>query len=155
MTLLNPNKAEDTKYSSRETATELSPPRKRSDTRTPSDDQWHESQWQRDRSRTDLQTRNRVRTWSQLGTILVNSSFEHKNYHHQMHALIAPCSDRDCGQPQGHHAGAPSQRYQVPGNNDVTPINCPSVSTPVDTTSFPETPGIVSATPENKHGMSH
>ena len=33
MTLLNPNKAEDTNYSSRETAAELSPPRKRSDTK--------------------------------------------------------------------------------------------------------------------------
>ena len=114
MTLLNLNKAEDTNYSSRETATELSPPRKWSDTRTPSDDQWHESQWQRDRSRTDLQRRNMVRTWSQLGTILVNSSFEHKNYHHQMHALIAPCSEIDCGQPQGHHAGAP--QLTVPGS---------------------------------------
>ena len=101
VTLLNPNKAEDTTYSSRETTTELPPPRKRSDTRTPSDDQWHESQWQRDRSRTDLQRSNMVRTWSQLGAILVNSSFEHKNYHHQMPALIAPCSDIDCGQSQG------------------------------------------------------
>ena len=73
MTLLNPNKAEDTNYSSRETATEFAPPRKGSDTRTPSDDQWHKSQWQRDRSRTDLQSRNMVRTWSQLGTKLVKS----------------------------------------------------------------------------------
>ena len=49
MTLLKPNKAGDTNYSSRETATELSPPRKRSDTRRPSDDQWHESRWQHNR----------------------------------------------------------------------------------------------------------
>ena len=54
MTLRNPNKAEDTNYSSRETATELSTPRKRIDTRTPSDDQWHEWQWQQDWSRIDL-----------------------------------------------------------------------------------------------------
>ena len=114
MTLLNSNKAEDTNYSSRETATEFSPPRKRSDTRTPSDDHWHESHWQRDRSRADLQRRNMVRTWSQLGTILVNSSFEHNIYHHQMPALIAPCSDLDCGQPQGYHAGAPQPT--VPGS---------------------------------------
>ena len=33
---------------------EPSPSRKRSDTRTPLDAQWHESKWQRDRSRTDL-----------------------------------------------------------------------------------------------------
>ena len=31
----------------------------------------------------------------------------------------------DCGQPQGHHAGAPSQRYQAPGNNNVTPPPLP------------------------------
>ena len=66
-----------------------------------------------------------VTTWSQLGTILVNSSFEHKIYHREMHALIAPSSDLDCGQPQGHHAGAPSQRYHAPGNNDVTPPQLP------------------------------
>ena len=72
-----------------------------------------------------------------------------------MHALIAPCSDLDCGQPQGHHAGALSQRYQAPGNNYVTPPQPPSVSTPGDTSSFPENPGIVSASPGNKQGMSH
>ena len=52
--------------------------------------------------------KNVVKTWSQHETILVNSSFEHKYYHHQMSALIALCSDLDCGQPQGHYAGAPS-----------------------------------------------
>ena len=36
-----------------------------------------------------------------------------------MPALIIPCSDLDCGQPQGHHAVALSQRYQAPGNNYV------------------------------------
>ena len=66
-----------------------------------------------------------VKTWKQLGTILVNSSLEHKNYHHQIPALITPCFDRDCGQPEGHHAGAPSQRYQAPGNNNVTPPQMP------------------------------
>ena len=35
------------------------------------------------------------------------------------------------------------------------PLNCPSVSTPVDTSSFPDTPGIFSASPGNKQGMSH
>ena len=68
---------------------------------------------------------NMVGTWGQLGKKLVKSSFEHKNYHHQMPALIAACSDLDCGQPQGHHAGAPSQRCQAPGNNDVTPPQLP------------------------------
>ena len=53
--LLNPKRRKSTKCSSKETATEPSPPRKQSDTRTPFDAQWHESQWQRDRSRTDLQ----------------------------------------------------------------------------------------------------
>ena len=41
--------ANNTTFSSMETAIVPSPPRKRSDTRTPSDDQWHESQWQHDR----------------------------------------------------------------------------------------------------------
>ena len=75
MTLLIPNKAEDTNYSSRETATELCPPRKRSDTRTPSDDQWHESQWQRDRSRTDLQRKKHGKklepTWNNTSNFLI------------------------------------------------------------------------------------
>ena len=44
--LLNQIEAGDTNYSSRETAVVLSPPRKRSYTGTPSEDQWHESQWQ-------------------------------------------------------------------------------------------------------------
>ena len=58
--LLNPKRRKNTNCSSKETATEPSPPRKRSDTRTPFDAQWHESQWQRDRSRTDLQKKE---TW--------------------------------------------------------------------------------------------
>ena len=85
----------------------LSPPRTRIDIKTPFNDQWHDSQWQRDRSRTDLQRKKCGKTCSQHGMILVISSFEHNYYHHQMPALIAPCSDLDCGQPQGHHAGAP------------------------------------------------
>ena len=36
-----------------------------------------------------------------------------------------PCSDLDCGQPQGHHAGAPSQGHQAPGNKYVTPPELP------------------------------
>ena len=101
-------KAENTNYSLKETATEPSPPHKRSNTMKLFGGQWHESRWRRDRSRTDLkQKENHGKTWSQHGTILVNSSFEHKNYHHRMPALTAPCSDLDCGQPQGHHAGAP------------------------------------------------
>ena len=66
-----------------------------------------------------------VETWSQLGTTQVNSLFEHKNYHHQKPALTAPCFNLDCGQPQGHHAGPPSQQYQAPGNNNVTPPQLP------------------------------
>ena len=52
--------------------------------------------------------KNVVKIWSQRGTILVSSSFEHKNYHHQTPAPTTPGSHLDCGQPQGHHAGAPS-----------------------------------------------
>ena len=58
--LLSPKRRENTNCSSKETATEPSPPRKQSDTRTPFDAQWNESQWQRDRSRTDLQKKE---TW--------------------------------------------------------------------------------------------
>ena len=61
---------------------------------------------------------NVVKIWSQHGTILVNFSFEHKN---QTPAPRAPGSDPHCGQPQRHHAGAPSQRYQATGNNYMTP----------------------------------
>ena len=96
-----------------------------------------------------------VKTWSQLGTIVVNSSCEHKNYHHQMPALIAPCSNPDCGQPQGHHAAPPANGTRLLVTTMWRPLNCPSVSTPVDTSSFPETPGIVSASPKNNQGMNH
>ena len=58
--LLNTKRRKNTNCSSKETATEPSPPRKRSDTRTPFDAQWHELQWQGDRSRTDLQKKE---TW--------------------------------------------------------------------------------------------
>ena len=44
----------NTNCSSTETTIVLSLPRKRSDTRTPSDDQWYESQWRQDRWRTNL-----------------------------------------------------------------------------------------------------
>ena len=49
-------KAETTNYSLKETAAEPSPLHTRSDTRIPVGDQWHGSQWQRDRLQTDLQT---------------------------------------------------------------------------------------------------
>ena len=48
-------KAENTNYSSKEAATEPSPLRRRSDTTTPTDAQWHGSQWQRGRPQTGLQ----------------------------------------------------------------------------------------------------
>ena len=47
--LLNPREAKKTKNSLRETEFVLSLPHKRSRTKTPSDDQWHELQWQQDR----------------------------------------------------------------------------------------------------------
>ena len=74
--LLNPSNAVDTNYSTRETAVVLSPPHKRSDTRTPFDDPWHESQWQRDRSRNDLKGKKCCEIWSQHRTILVNSAID-------------------------------------------------------------------------------
>ena len=47
--LLNQNEATNIIFSSWETQIVLSPPRNGSDTRTASDNQWHESQWQQDR----------------------------------------------------------------------------------------------------------
>ena len=79
----------------------LSPPRKRSDTKTPSDDQWHKSQWQQDRWLADLKGANMVKIWSQQGTILKNSSVEHNYYHHQTSAPTTSVSNLDCVQPQG------------------------------------------------------
>ena len=61
-------------------------------------------------------------TWIQRGTILETSSFEHKCYHHQTPASTTPGFDLNCIQPQGYRAGAPSQRYQAPGENYVTPL---------------------------------
>ena len=123
--LLNPLQAKNTKYSLRETAVVPSPPRKRSYTRTPSDDQWQELQWQQDRPGIHLKVKKCGKIWSQHGTILVKSSFERKHYRHQMPAQTTFCSNLDCGQLQGHHAGPPSQRYQAPGNNYVTPPQLP------------------------------
>ena len=57
---LNQIEARHTNHSSMETTTAPSPPRKQSDTGTPSDDQWHESHWQQDRWRTDLRWTNVV-----------------------------------------------------------------------------------------------
>ena len=57
--LLNPKRRKNTNCSLKETATEPSPPRKRSDTRTPFDAQWLELRWQRDRSQTDLQNKKK------------------------------------------------------------------------------------------------
>ena len=53
--------ARNTNYSSMETSIVLCPPRNRSNTRTPFDDQWHESQCQQDRWRTDLKGTNVVK----------------------------------------------------------------------------------------------
>ena len=73
--LLNQIEARIANYSSKETTIVLSPPRKRSSTRTPSDDQWHKTQWQQDRWKTDLKGKNLVKFWSQHGTILVRGNY--------------------------------------------------------------------------------
>ena len=73
--LLNPIEANYTNYSLRETAVVLSPPHKRSDTRTRSDDHWHELQWQQDRWRTDLKGtkcgKNLESTWNNTINFLI------------------------------------------------------------------------------------
>ena len=112
--LLNTFEAKITNYSLREKAVVFSPPHKRSDTRTPSDDQWHNLHWEQHQWWTDLRGTNVVKIWNQHGTILINSSFEHNYYHHQTPAPKTPGSDLDCGQPQGHHSGAP--QLTVPGS---------------------------------------
>ena len=72
---LNPIETEITNYSIRESAVVLSPPRKRSDIRTPSADQWHEIQWQQDRSRIDLKGKKCGKilesTWSNTSKFLI------------------------------------------------------------------------------------
>ena len=73
--LLNPSKAVNTNYSSRETAVVLSPPHKRSDVMTPFDDQRHESKWQRDHLRIYLQrkkcSKNLEPTWNNTSKFLI------------------------------------------------------------------------------------
>ena len=154
--LLNPSKAENTNYTSRETAVVLSPPQKRTDIGTPSDDQRHESQWQRDRSRIDLQRNkcgiNLEPTWNNNSKFLI-------------WALVLPswnaCSNCYLLRPRLWTApgtscwGPPANGTRLLVTTMWRSLNCPSVSTPVDTPSFPETPGIVSASPGNKQGMSH
>ena len=118
---LNQIRARSNNYSSRETTAVLFPPHKRRNKRTSSDDQWHKSQWQQNRWRTDQKGTNVVKFCSPQGTILENFSFEHNYYHHQTRPPTTPGSDLDWGQPQGHHAGSPSQRYQAYCNNYMTP----------------------------------
>ena len=122
--LLNQIEARKTKYSSLETTSVLSLPRKRIDTRTSSEDQWHESQWQQGRWLTEIKGTNVVKVWSHHETTLIKSSIEHKHYHHQTPAPTTTGSDLDYVQPRGHHAGALSQRCQASGNNYVT-TPCP------------------------------
>ena len=73
--LLNPSEVKNTNFSLRETAVVLSPPHKRSDTRTPSDDQWHELQSQQERSQTDLKgkicDKNLESAWNNTSKFLV------------------------------------------------------------------------------------
>ena len=48
-----------------------------------------------------------VKTWSHVGTILVNSSGRAQELPSSNAPLAAPYSVFDCGQPQGHRAGTP------------------------------------------------
>ena len=155
--VLNPRKAENTNYSSRETSNVLTPPHKRSDIRKPSDDQWHESQWQRDRSRIDLQRKkggknleptsnktSRFLIWAQVlpwSNACCNSSL--------LRPRLWTTSGTSCW-------GPPANGTRLLLTTMWRPLNCPSVSTPVDTSSFPETPGIVSASPKmNSEGATN
>ena len=67
-----------------------SPLHTRNGIRTQIDAQWQELQWQQDQPRIDLKGTNVVKTWSEQGSILVNSSFEHTDYHYQTPASTTP-----------------------------------------------------------------
>ena len=94
-----------------------------------------------------------VKTWSQLATILVNSSFRAKEL---------PSSNARSNSSLlrfGQWTASGTSYWDPPANGTrllVTtmwrPLNCPSLSAPVDTSSVPDTPGIVSASPKNKTG---
>ena len=103
----------------------LSPLYKRSDIRTPSDDLWHESQWQRDRSRIDLQWKICGKylepTWNNTSKFIIGA---------QVLPTSNACFNSSLLQPRlwtasGTSCWAPSQRYQAPGNNYVTPPQMP------------------------------
>ena len=136
--LLNPIDAEKTDCSLRETAVVFSPPHKWSDTGTPFDDQWHELQWQQDRWRTDLKGKNVAKIWSQHGTILVNfflntiiTLIKRPLQQFPAPTLIVD-SLRDIV------LGPPANGTRLLLATMWRPLNCPSVSTPVDASSIRE-----------------
>ena len=94
-----------------------------------------------------------VKTWSQLGTIIVNSSFR---------AQELPSSNA-----RSNSSLLWLRLWTASGTSYWDPpaygtrllvttmwrlLNCPSVSTPVDTSSVPDTPGIVSTSPKKTTG---
>ena len=123
--LLNPKRRKHTNCSSKETATEPSPPRKRNDTRTSFDAQWHESQWQRDRSRSDLQKKkhgkNLEPTWNNTSKFLIRAQELPSSNAHSNSSLLR----LRLWTASGTSCWAPRQRYQAPGNNNVTPPQPP------------------------------
>ena len=120
--VLNQIEARNTNYSLTETTTVLPPSRKRNDTRTPSDDQWHESQWQQDRRRTNLKGTNLVKNlesarnntrkffiWTQ---ILLSTN-----------ACSKICRLRPLlGKTSVTSSWAPNYGFPAPANNYVTPL---------------------------------
>ena len=72
------------------------------------DAQWRESQWQQNQRRIDLKGIKVVKTWRQKGTILGNSSFEHKSSHHQTLPPTTPGFNLYYGKARRYHALSPS-----------------------------------------------
>ena len=98
-------------------------------------------------------TNKMVKTWSQLRTILVNSSFEAQELPSSnarsssslLRFRLWTASGTSCW-------GPPAKGTRLLVTTMWRPLNCPSVSTPVDTSSVPDIAGIVSASPGNKTG---
>ena len=147
---------EDTWYSSQDSIFVSSPLRTGNGKRTKVDDQWHELQWQHDQWRFDLKGTIVVKTWSQQGTLLVNSSFEHKNYHHLKRLLLQLSASTSTVDSLGDiMVGPPAKGTRFLVTVLRRPFKCLSVSTPVEITSFSENSGAHSALPAKKLEINH
>ena len=130
-------------YSLEDSATEPFLPHWRSDKNKQSNAQWHAQQWQQD-SVTNYSKRQKWdEIWNQWGTKLVNSSFEHDYCHHQKPVPLAPNFDLQL------------RLWTTSETSDWSPQLAilgvwPSISTPVDTSFFPDSRSKIGMTCKNE-----